>query len=192
MLGRRARAGKSGTRSSRQFNNLRFVTTSRLSCDCENRAGARFCNECGASLPLLCAACGVENRPGAKFCSDCGSSLTGEETGNRGNGETEKKPTISPDARRQTLDSRLTDGERRQLTVMFCDLVGSTALSAQLDPEGIARRWCMPTRRAALKSLATTEGTSPNISAMDCWSTSAIRSRMRTMPNERYAQGWEL
>src|SRR4026208_2263009 len=27
------------------------------------------------------------------------------------------------------------EGERRQLTVMFCDLVGSTALSAQLDPE---------------------------------------------------------
>src|SRR6266446_3988773 len=40
----------------------------------------------------------------------------------------------------QTLDSRLRDSrldaaERRQLTVMFCDLVGSTALSAQLDPE---------------------------------------------------------
>jgi class 3 adenylate cyclase len=27
------------------------------------------------------------------------------------------------------------DGERRHLTVLFCDLVGSTALSAQLDPE---------------------------------------------------------
>ncbi len=36
------------------------------------------------------------------------------------------------DPRRQTLDSA---AERRQLTVMFCDLVGSTALSAQLDPE---------------------------------------------------------
>ena len=40
----------------------------------------------------------------------------------------------------QTLDTRLSDsrltaGERRQLTVMFCDLVGSTALSEQLDPE---------------------------------------------------------
>ncbi|MBI3304392.1 MAG: AAA family ATPase, partial [Deltaproteobacteria bacterium] len=40
----------------------------------------------------------------------------------------------------QTSDSRLIDprrdaGERRQLTVMFCDLVGSTALSEQLDPE---------------------------------------------------------
>jgi class 3 adenylate cyclase len=27
------------------------------------------------------------------------------------------------------------EGERRQLTVMFCDLVGSTSLSEQLDPE---------------------------------------------------------
>ncbi len=40
----------------------------------------------------------------------------------------------TPDSKRQTLDSRL-EGERRQLTVMFCDLVGSTALSTQLDPE---------------------------------------------------------
>src|SRR5580704_14236887 len=30
-----------------------------------------------------------------------------------------------------------TDAERRQLTVMFCDLVGSTELSARLDPEDL-------------------------------------------------------
>jgi class 3 adenylate cyclase len=48
-------------------------------------------------------------------------------------GETAKPPTSSdttpqpPGARREA--------ERRQLTVMFCDLVGSTALSEQLDPE---------------------------------------------------------
>src|SRR5882757_3406420 len=30
------------------------------------------------------------------------------------------------------------NSERRQLTVMFCDLVGSTALTAQLDPEDMA------------------------------------------------------
>ena len=30
-----------------------------------------------------------------------------------------------------------TSAERRQLTVMFCDLVGSTALSARLDPEDL-------------------------------------------------------
>src|SRR5712691_6649905 len=42
-------------------------------------------------------------------------------------------PSPQPlDARHHTLGSA---AERRQLTVMFCDLVGSTALSAQLDPE---------------------------------------------------------
>src|SRR5262249_43728873 len=39
------------------------------------------------------------------------------------------------DTRGQTLDSARPEAERRQLTVMFCDLVGSTALSEQLDPE---------------------------------------------------------
>ncbi len=43
--------------------------------------------------------------------------------------------TQPSDVRRQTLDPRPTDGERRQLTVMFIDLVGSTTLSQRLDPE---------------------------------------------------------
>ena len=38
------------------------------------------------------------------------------------------RPTVQPTA---------AEGERRQLTVMFCDLVGSTALSEQLDPEDL-------------------------------------------------------
>src|SRR5262245_42209640 len=37
--------------------------------------------------------------------------------------------------RTQHPDSGRDVSERRQLTVMFCDVVGSTALSAQLDPE---------------------------------------------------------
>ncbi|MBI3801633.1 MAG: AAA family ATPase, partial [Deltaproteobacteria bacterium] len=41
----------------------------------------------------------------------------------------------TPDSNPQTLDPRRDAAERRQLTVMFCDLVGSTALSTQLDPE---------------------------------------------------------
>src|SRR5437899_114745 len=43
----------------------------------------------------------------------------------------------SAERRRSALEIRDAAGaaERRQLTVMFCDLVGSTALSAQLDPE---------------------------------------------------------
>ena len=42
-------------------------------------------------------------------------------------------PTVSP-----ISTVRSADAERRQLTVMFCDLVGSTALSAQLDPEELS------------------------------------------------------
>src|SRR5712692_4849223 len=57
------------------------------------------------------------------------------ETGKRAKGEREGKQLTSSDSRRQTLDPRPSLGERRQLTVMFCDLVGSTALSGQLDPE---------------------------------------------------------
>src|SRR5215468_4146453 len=33
------------------------------------------------------------------------------------------------------LESQIPDAERRQLTIMFCDLVDSTKLSSQLDPE---------------------------------------------------------
>src|SRR5262245_45514057 len=58
-----------------------------------------------------------------------------EEPENRRTGESEKKALPSSDSRPQTLDARRDAGERRQLTVMFVDLVGSTTLSQQLDPE---------------------------------------------------------
>ena len=97
-------------------------------CGCENREGAKFCNECAAPLALRCPSCGTENRPGAKFCNECAASLTVE--------------VQSPKSQVQSLESKpsptervSSEGERRQLTVMFCDLVGSTALSEQLDPE---------------------------------------------------------
>lgn len=47
-------------------------------------------------------------------------------------GEGQKQETSNE---KRTASSQLLSGERRHLTVMFCDLVGSTALSAQLDPE---------------------------------------------------------
>src|SRR5437867_3102266 len=57
------------------------------------------------------------------------------EKAKRGNGEKAKDSgPRTPDAKPQTLDARH-EAERRQLTVMFCDLVGSTALSERLDPE---------------------------------------------------------
>jgi len=47
--------------------------------------------------------------------------------------------------------------ERRQLTVMFCDMVGSTALSARLDPEDY-REVIAAYHRAVAKIIAESDG----------------------------------
>ena len=93
-----------------------------LSCMAENAATRRFCAQCGAPLPSLCRACGFENEPGAIFCGGCGKPM----------GE-----AIAPTPAAVLAPSRTDRAERRRLTVMFCDLVGSTALASRLDPEDL-------------------------------------------------------
>lgn len=69
----------------------------------------------------ICASCGTHHDTDAKFCSSCGLSLddtiSGASSGAIGRS-----------------GSRL---ERRQITVVFCDLVDSTRLSLDLDPEDL-------------------------------------------------------
>jgi class 3 adenylate cyclase len=45
--------------------------------------------------------------------------------------------STKPEPTSATEPTREDSAERRQLTVMFCDLVGSTALSGKLDPEDL-------------------------------------------------------
>jgi class 3 adenylate cyclase/tetratricopeptide (TPR) repeat protein len=100
-------------------------------CGALNAEGKRFCADCGSALALLCSACGNANPPGKKFCGECGSALPGSQA----------QPTApaTPAIRAPPAGIRPSapDAERRQLTVMFCDLVGSTALSGRLDPEDL-------------------------------------------------------
>jgi len=69
---------------------------------------------------MVCPKCGFNNPQSFAFCGRCGTSTT----------------LTSPF--REAEGSRLSRAERRQLSVMFCDLVGSTALSGQLDPEELS------------------------------------------------------
>src|SRR5437764_2467147 len=58
----------------------------------------------------MCPKCGSENRPGARFCDTCGAPL---------------EPAAPPRERRKTV------------TVLFCDITGSTALGESVDPEAL-------------------------------------------------------
>jgi class 3 adenylate cyclase len=95
-------------------------------CQADNDAGLRFCESCGAKLARLCPSCGHELKPQAKFCGQCGASPSESAA---------PPPAVSTPDEHDPRRRDTKDGERRQLTVLFCDLVGSTPLSQQLDAE---------------------------------------------------------
>src|SRR5262245_5059626 len=102
------------------------------SCGFENPEGTKFCGECGSPLTNRCPSCSTENPPQFKFCGECGTALKGQPSAPalREQSAEQGLPATSPVA-----GPRAAEAERRQLTVLFCDLVGSTMLSTQLDPE---------------------------------------------------------
>ena len=110
-------------------------------CQFENRVGAKFCKECGAQLDLACSQCSNILPPDSRFCDECGFQLI---------------PPARCALKELSFDEKLTkiqkylpkgltekilsqkdriEGERKQVTVMFCDMAGFTPLSEQLGPE---------------------------------------------------------
>src|SRR6516162_1243993 len=89
-------------------------------CDSDNREGRKFCANCGEPLSVTCPKCGASNQPGERFCGECGAGLA------------EVARPASPEV---TPINASADGEQRHLTVLFCDLVGSTEIASRLDPE---------------------------------------------------------
>jgi len=115
-----------------------------LKCpDCQfvNREGAKFCSECGHKFELSCPKCGNSVRTNSKFCDGCGQNLTVP------SGPTPKDLSYDEkiDKIQRYLPKGLTEkilsqknkieGERKQVTVMFCDMEGFTGLVEKLGPE---------------------------------------------------------
>ena len=86
-------------------------------------------------IRVLCPSCDRENRVDAKFCDECGTSLASSALDSEAS-RTIIRPAEASDVGAVVAGTDL-DGERRHLTVMFADLVGSTPLSERLDPEDL-------------------------------------------------------
>jgi class 3 adenylate cyclase/tetratricopeptide (TPR) repeat protein len=100
-------------------------------CRHENPGDARFCMRCGAQLSLSCAGCGAVPPPGARFCPECGRAVTA----------TPIPASYTPrHISEQILAVRgAIEGERKQVSVLFCDMVRSSKLAADLGPEEFHR-----------------------------------------------------
>ena len=104
------------------------------SCGTDAEVGAIFCEQCGAQLPGVCEKCGAAVGANAKFCRACGTPAARQSSVSTavGSDETRKDGTT---VAVQFPPVAVGGGERRQLTVMFCDLVESTVLAERVDPE---------------------------------------------------------
>jgi len=102
-------------------------------CGQENPPDGRFCGGCGASLMAACERCGRENPVGQRFCNGCGAEL-----GDAGGPASARRaPPSLPGhlAERARREAAALVGERKQVTILFCDLESSMERSQRLDPD---------------------------------------------------------
>jgi len=103
---------------------------------------ARFCGSCAASLLAAapCQGCGVENPGGQRFCNGCGQDLTAAAADRRPSPAGHVRPHI-PDhlAERIRAGRDAVEGERKHVTVLFADVMGSMDLAESQDPEAWRR-----------------------------------------------------
>jgi class 3 adenylate cyclase len=97
-------------------------------CHAENPAGMRFCGQCAAPLAAACPSCGAANPPESKFCGSCAVPLDAYRS--PGFAEATRPPPGLAAAPAHV-------GEMKQVTILFCDIVGSTALTERLGAEAM-------------------------------------------------------
>lgn len=104
------------------------------SCGRQNASDSAFCNKCGAALEIVCASCARKNPPDSSFCAGCGQRLT----------PAAQPAAVSPRsytprhlAEKILRERAALEGERRTVTVLFCDASGFTPLSERIDAEEV-------------------------------------------------------
>ncbi len=116
-------------------------------CQIDNREGAKFCLECGEKFEIACPQCGKMMPLSAKFCDECGHNLSPPSESSPKSFPKELSFDEKLDKIQRYLPKGITEkilaqrdrieGERKQVTVMFCDMEGFTGLSEKIDPEEV-------------------------------------------------------
>src|SRR5262252_4582168 len=105
-------------------------------CQTDNRVGRKFCAACGQMLALTCPQCAFVNEPDDRFCGGCGQVLAPTaSTSDRLQEHTPVAYTPKHLADKIFTARSALEGERKQVTVLFADTAGFTALARGLDPE---------------------------------------------------------
>jgi len=97
------------------------------------------------------------------------------------------RPAVNAFASTEEMAPR-SPAERRQLTVMFVDLVGSTALSSRLDPEDMSEVLHLY-QNTVTGEITRLEGHVAKLMGDGCWPISVGHGRMRTRPSGPCARG---
>jgi class 3 adenylate cyclase/tetratricopeptide (TPR) repeat protein len=109
-------------------------------CAFDNPENINFCGECGNKLEKMCIDCNSPNPPQFKFCGECGAVLEKPKEQVQELSFDEKIDKIQrylPQGLTEKILSQRgkIEGERKQVSVMFCDLEGFTSLVEKLGSE---------------------------------------------------------
>jgi class 3 adenylate cyclase/tetratricopeptide (TPR) repeat protein len=110
-------------------------------CQFENPESMKFCGECGGKLELICPKCKFSNPSQFKFCGECGYNLSiSSEPPPKDLSYDEKIDKIKRYLPKGLTEKILSqrdkiEGERKQVTVMFCDMEGFTRFSEKFGSE---------------------------------------------------------
>lgn len=102
-------------------------------CETANPLTARFCMNCGAALPRRCTNCSTELPPGARFCMHCGQPVITSTPADEN--RRSRLAAVAPAPLVEKARAAQIAGERRMVTALLVDVVGSTALAEQVDVE---------------------------------------------------------
>lgn len=103
-------------------------------CQSENPDEVQYCLACGVGLPTRCTNCQSELPDNARFCMFCGHPVITKSAADEDRQDQLVAATPSPLAQKLRASSHLS-GDKRPVTALLFDVVGSTELTQKVSPE---------------------------------------------------------